>query len=99
MLEFVKGMTEDYVKITGNLPRKAATPALPGTTLEKNEGDTSLQPEYRSVGKLLYFMLRFHHYVLLPRARSHSMWKILAWNTRRQWNVFSVFYSILLTAS
>jgi hypothetical protein len=45
MLEFVKGMTEDYVKITGNLPRKAATPALPGTTLEKNEGDTILQPE------------------------------------------------------
>ena len=50
-------MTNDYILIAGSLPGKAMTPALPGTTLERNEQETILQPEYRSVvGKLLYFM-------------------------------------------
>ena len=57
MVDFVKGMTNDYVEMTGHLPKRAATPGLPGTTLERNEGEIILQPEYRSVvGKLLYFM-------------------------------------------
>jgi hypothetical protein len=57
MFDFVQGMTDDYVKLIGSLPKRAATPALPGTTLEKNDGDMVMQPEYRSVvGKLLYFM-------------------------------------------
>jgi hypothetical protein len=57
MFDFVKGMTEDYFQLTGSFPRNAATPALSGTTLERNEGEIINQPEYRSVvGKLLYFM-------------------------------------------
>ena len=30
MFDFVQGMTDDYVKLTGSLPKQAATPALPG---------------------------------------------------------------------
>jgi hypothetical protein len=57
MIDFVEGMTRDYFELTGNLPKKALTPALPGTVLEKNDGEMVMQPEYRSVvGKFLYFM-------------------------------------------
>jgi hypothetical protein len=56
MLDFVSGMTADFMTMTGEpRPRFAATPALAGTTLTKNEEAVVLQPEYRSiVGKLLY---------------------------------------------
>jgi hypothetical protein len=57
MVEFAKGMTSDFMSMTGSLPKSAATPALAGTTLEKNQSNPIQQPEYRSiVGKLLYFM-------------------------------------------
>jgi hypothetical protein len=58
MIDFANGMTMDYMSMTGeSKPRMAATPALPGTTLAKNDGNILMQPEYRSiVGKILYFM-------------------------------------------
>jgi hypothetical protein len=57
MLDFVMGMFSDFEELTGRMPKIAATPGQPGTTLETNAADIILQPEYRSiVGKLLYFM-------------------------------------------
>ncbi len=48
IIDFVKGMTNNYFTLTGSLPKKALTPALPGTVLKKNDGDMVMQPEYRS---------------------------------------------------
>ncbi len=58
MIDFANGMTTDYMSMTGeSKPQMAATPALPGTTLAKNDGNILMRPEYRSiVGKILYFM-------------------------------------------
>ncbi len=57
MVEFAKGMTNDFKSMIGSLPKSVAKPALAGTTLKKNQSNPIQQPEYRSiVGKLLYFM-------------------------------------------
>jgi hypothetical protein len=54
---FVKGMVDDYQDIFGKPPQSAPTPGFPRTVLMKNQGDTLLHKEYRSmVGKLLYFV-------------------------------------------
>ena len=56
MEDFVTGMRNDYNELFERYPKNAMTPALPGTNLTKNQGDTVLHKEYRSmVGKLLYF--------------------------------------------
>ena len=50
-------MFEDYKNLFGKYPTCAPTPGLPGTSLAKNDGNTILHSEYRSiVGKILYFM-------------------------------------------
>ncbi len=50
VLDFMQGMTDDDVKLTGS-------PALPGTTLEKNNGEMVMQLEYCSVVGKNYFTL------------------------------------------
>ena len=57
MEDFVEGMFQDYKNLFGQYPKGAPTPGLPGTSLAKNEGNTILHSEYRSiVGKILYFV-------------------------------------------
>jgi hypothetical protein len=55
MENFVTVMIKDFKALFKKLPRTATTPALPGTILRKNDGNTILHKEFRSmVGKLLY---------------------------------------------
>ena len=55
MEDFVTFMIEEFKTLFKKLPRTATTPALPGTILRKNDGNTILHKEYRSmVAKLPY---------------------------------------------
>jgi Reverse transcriptase (RNA-dependent DNA polymerase) len=57
MEDFVEVMLADYKTIFKKAPKPAMTPAFPGQVLCKNDGNTILHKEYRSlVGKLLYFV-------------------------------------------
>jgi hypothetical protein len=53
--DFVTVTIEDFKTSLKKLPCTAMTPALPGTILRNNDGNTILHKEFRSmVGKLLY---------------------------------------------
>ena len=57
MEDFVRGMINDFKELFGRLPKVSLLPALPGTTLTKNDGEILLHGEYRSiVGKILYYV-------------------------------------------
>ena len=57
MEDFFRGMIDDFSDLFGRYPKHAETPGLPGTSLTKNDDDTLLHGEYRSmVGKILYFV-------------------------------------------
>jgi hypothetical protein len=57
MEDFVKQMIDDFKELFGRYPKPSTIPALPSTSLCKNDSETMLHGEYRSlVGKILYFV-------------------------------------------
>ena len=64
MEDFFRGMINVFIDLFGRYPKHAETPGLPGTSLTKNDDDTLLHGEYRSmVGKILF---RIPHIVAPP---------------------------------
>ena len=59
MPEMTDDIIKSFIKATGKQPKKAPTPGYPGKTLSKNEEESVLHEEYRSiVGKILYQMTK-----------------------------------------
>ena len=49
----------DYEKITGKTPRIQKTPGKPGEILERNQGESIKQTEYRSIlGKVMFYVTK-----------------------------------------